>query len=48
MSHNLDDLVSLDIFDSEEANYYLTKESIATYMPQQLPCLQNWQKFAQE
>ncbi|MFW2000494.1 restriction endonuclease [Acinetobacter ursingii] len=29
----LDDLVSIDIFDSEEANYYLTKESIATYMP---------------
>ena len=29
----LDDLVSVDIFDSEEANYYLTKESTATYMP---------------
>ena len=29
----LDDLVSIDIFDSEEANYYLTKESTATYTP---------------
>jgi len=29
----LDDLISVDIFDSEEANYYLTKESTATYMP---------------
>ncbi len=29
----LDDLVSVDIFDSEEANHYLTKESTATYMP---------------
>lgn len=29
----LDDLLSIDIFDSEEANYYLTKESTATYMP---------------
>ena len=29
----LRDLVPVDIFDSEEANYYLTKESTATYMP---------------
>lgn len=29
----LRDLAPVDIFDSEEANYYLTKESTATYMP---------------